>query len=109
MKHIFTTLIVMMTLSSLSAMEVMSPRADMPETRRPLARKILAERRPFGRPLARKALSHAARFFHTDPANFMSVKIDEAQAVDEATFWLRQISEHMLFLHLGIEEAPFKE
>lgn len=45
----------------------------------------------------------------SDPRRFKEVKADLDSAVDEATFWGRQISEHQLFLQLGLEEPVFKE
>ena len=39
---------------------------------------------------------------------FTSIKVDKTVAHDEIDFWSRQLSEHALFLHLGIEDAPLK-
>lgn len=40
---------------------------------------------------------------------FSTIKINKADAQKEIDFWSRQMSEHALFLHLGLEEAPLKE
>jgi hypothetical protein len=40
---------------------------------------------------------------------FKTIKIDAAQAKEETDFWARQLSEHALFLHLGLEEKDLKE
>ncbi len=45
----------------------------------------------------------------SDPSRFKSVSAPLKDAVDHGTFWGRQISEHQLFLHLGIEDAEFKQ
>jgi hypothetical protein len=54
---------------------------------------------PVGRPLNSKELSAPARF----------MKIKGKDALDETAFWSRQLSEHALFLHLGMETEPFKK
>lgn len=45
----------------------------------------------------------------TNPARFQTIKIDAQKAREEITFWAPQMSEHALFLHLGLEEAALKQ
>jgi hypothetical protein len=45
----------------------------------------------------------------SNPLRFREIKAPLDVAVDEATFWGRQISEHQLFLHLGIEDPAAKQ
>lgn len=40
---------------------------------------------------------------------FSTIKIALQDAVNEIQFWARQLSEHALFLHLGIEDKPLKK
>lgn len=40
---------------------------------------------------------------------FTKIDIDELTAKDEINFWAHQLSEHALFLHLGIEDKILKE
>ena len=54
---------------------------------------------PVGRSLDSKKLS--------DPARFKQIKGKDA--LDETAFWSRQLSEHALFLHLGMEDEAFKK
>jgi hypothetical protein len=42
------------------------------------------------------------------PDNFQ-IKISQAQAQDEITFWAQQMSEHALFLSLGLEDAGLRQ
>ena len=41
-------------------------------------------------------------------SRYSMIKLDSQAAQDEVAFWARQLSEHALFLHLGIEDAPLK-
>lgn len=43
-----------------------------------------------------------------DPERYRSIKIGFREAIDEIQFWSRQLSEHALFLHLGLEEPSLK-
>ncbi len=40
---------------------------------------------------------------------YRSIKVAPEIALDEVNFWARQMSEHALFLHLGIEEPTLKK
>lgn len=40
---------------------------------------------------------------------YKTVSVSREVAVEETNFWARQLSEHALFLHLGIEDAPLKQ
>lgn len=40
---------------------------------------------------------------------FETIKVSTDVARDHIKFWSRQLSEHALFLHLGLEEQPFKD
>lgn len=51
----------------------------------------------------------SAKRAETNPTRFKTIKISQEQALDEINFWSRQLSEHALFLHLGLEEEPFKK
>ncbi|HEV2601840.1 MAG TPA: DUF2935 domain-containing protein [Candidatus Babeliales bacterium] len=44
----------------------------------------------------------------SNPSRYMEIKAPVAVASDEIDFWVRQMSEHALFLHLGFEDAQFK-
>ncbi|MBA3751273.1 DUF2935 domain-containing protein [Candidatus Dependentiae bacterium] len=52
-------------------------------------------------PLDSKSLSSAERF--------RQIKANPAKARNEIDFWARQLSEHALFLHLGIEDLQLKK
>ncbi len=56
---------------------------------------------PVGRPLDSKELSN--------PARFKNIKAKAATAREEVDFWSRQMSEHALFMHLGMEDAALKK
>lgn len=57
---------------------------------------------PVGRSLFSKELS--------SPARFKQIRFKDVDAAfDEVSFWSRQLSEHALFLHLGMEDEAFKK
>lgn len=45
----------------------------------------------------------------TEKTRFKKIQIDNKKAMDEIKFWSHQLSEHALFLHLGLEDAKFKK
>lgn len=45
----------------------------------------------------------------SDGSRFQSIKVDPAVASDEINFWVRQVSEHALFIYLGLEEPNLKQ
>jgi hypothetical protein len=53
-----------------------------------------------------KPFSRVSSF--SDPSRFIEIKADPEVAADEIDFWTRQMSEHALFLHLGLEEPKLK-
>ncbi len=55
-----------------------------------------------------EASSHDLRLFRTDPSRFKTIKVSPEIALDEINFWGRQMSEHALFLHLGLEDPQLK-
>jgi hypothetical protein len=47
--------------------------------------------------------------YETDPSRFVTIAIDAQDAINEISFWARQMSEHALFNHLGLEDAELKK
>ncbi len=45
----------------------------------------------------------------SDPSRFEGIKVDANIALNEINFWARQMSEHALFNHLGLEESDLKQ
>jgi hypothetical protein len=58
------------------------------------------------------AQANNARFsrvsYSSDPGRFKNIMTTPEVASDEIDFWVRQLSEHALFLYLGIEEPNLK-
>src|SRR5689334_8302089 len=58
------------------------------------------------------ARANSSRFsrvsYSSDPARFKKIKVTASVASNEIDFWVRQLSEHALFLYLGIEEPNLK-
>jgi|GEM_PF-6832209 len=46
---------------------------------------------------------------HSPHSRFMHIKINPKAAANEIDFWVRQLSEHALFLHLGLEDKKLKK
>ncbi len=44
----------------------------------------------------------------TDPSRFIKIKADRDVAMNEIDFWARQMSEHILFVFLGLEDPELK-
>lgn len=45
----------------------------------------------------------------SDPARFVQIKVAPDVAANEIDFWARQMSEHALFAHLGLEDPDLKD
>jgi hypothetical protein len=45
----------------------------------------------------------------SDPSRFIEIKVDLEVAANEIDFWARQMSEHALFAHLGLEDPALKQ
>lgn len=45
----------------------------------------------------------------SDPSRFIHVKVGASTAANEIDFWARQMSEHALFAHLGLEDPDLKQ
>lgn len=60
------------------------------------------------KPLPMPALSDSILEARKDPSRFKTIKVDAKVAQDEINFWSQQMSEHALFLHLGLEEPRLK-
>lgn len=54
-----------------------------------------------------KPFSRVSNF--SDPARFIQIKVAPEVAANEIDFWARQMSEHALFAHLGLEDPDLKE
>ena len=54
-----------------------------------------------------KPFSRVSNF--SDPSRFETIKVDAKTADNEIDFWARQMSEHALFAHLGLEDPDLKE
>lgn len=54
-----------------------------------------------------KAFSRVSNF--SDPSRFMQIKATPEVAMNEIDFWSRQMSEHALFAHLGLEDPELKQ
>jgi hypothetical protein len=48
-------------------------------------------------------------FLKTNNGKFKEIKVDAKIASNEIDFWVRQLSEHALFLHLGLEDKKLKK
>lgn len=48
-------------------------------------------------------------FLKTNSKKFKEIKVDAQTASNEIDFWVRQLSEHALFLHLGLEDKKLKK
>ena len=66
-----------------------------------------------GKKSGRKSRKNNATFSHvsnfSDPSRFARIKADARTASNEIAFWARQMSEHALFSHLGLEEPKLKK
>ena len=54
-----------------------------------------------------KPFSRVSNF--SDPSRFVQIKVDAEIAANEIDFWARQMSEHALFAHLGLEDPDLKQ
>jgi len=54
-----------------------------------------------------KPFSRVSNF--SDPSRFKQIKVAPEVAANEIDFWARQMSEHALFAHLGLEDPSLKQ
>lgn len=54
-----------------------------------------------------KPFSRVSNF--SDPSRFVNIKVSPKVAANEIDFWARQMSEHALFAHLGLEDPELKQ
>lgn len=62
---------------------------------------------PFSSFIGTKPFSRVSNF--SDKSRFVKIKVDAKTASNEIDFWSRQMSEHALFSHLGLEDPDLKD